>query len=172
MSSLEIILIAVGLAMDALAVAIGIGLGGQAQGPRSTFRLSFHFGLFQFMMPILGWLAGSNIASLIRDIGHGVASILLAYVGGNMMRPSSSCEETTEVADPTRGKSLVMLSVATSIGAFAIGLGLGMLGINIVYPSMIIGIVAAGFTLVGLRLGCRLGDLCWTKSPSEVWWLL
>jgi putative Mn2+ efflux pump MntP len=81
-----ILLIAVGMAMDAFAVSLGIGTTRQVSLPRPIFRLSFHFGLFQFFMPILGWLAGITIASLIAHIDHWIALGLLAFVGGRMIR--------------------------------------------------------------------------------------
>lgn len=159
MSFLEVVLIAVGLAMDAFAVAIGIGSGGHARGPRPVFRLSFHFGLFQFMMPVLGWVAGASVAQFIGGIDHWIAFGLLAFVGGHMIRSGLDPSHETEAGDPSRGRTLVMLSVATSIDALAIGLGLAMLGIDIIFPSVVIGVVAAGFTLVGLAIGYRLGQV-------------
>ncbi len=146
--------------MDAFAVALGIGSGGNARGPRAIFRLSFHFGLFQFFMPILGWLAGSAFAALIGSVDHWVAFGLLGFVGAHMIRSALGPEEETENwADPTRGHSLVMLSIATSIDAFAIGLSLAMLGVGIIYPCIVIGVVAAAFTLTGMLIGNRLGEL-------------
>jgi manganese efflux pump family protein len=156
---LEVALIAIGLAMDAFAVSIGIASSGQARGPRPVFRLSFHFGLFQFFMPILGWLAGSSVASLINSIDHWIGFGLLAFVGGHMIRSGLDPEGEANPSDPSRGRSLVMLSVATSIDAFAIGLGLAMLNVDIIYPCIVIGLVAGGFTLTGLAIGYRLGDL-------------
>ncbi len=152
--------------MDAFAVAIGIGSGGRATGPRSVFRLSFHFGLFQFFMPILGWLAGSTVAGYISSIDHWIAFGLLAFVGGHMVLSGLNPESEVATGDPSRGGSLVMLSVATSIDAFAIGLGLAMLKVDIIYPCIIIGIVAASFTLAGLGIGYRLGE--WFGKRMEI----
>jgi putative Mn2+ efflux pump MntP len=160
MSSLgffEILMIAVGLAMDASAVSLGAGASGQAQGNRAAFRLSFHFGLFQFMMPVIGWYLGSTVAPLIAGVDHWIAFGLLALVGGRMIRSGLSRSEESVPADPTRGFALVALSVATSIDALAIGLSLAMLRVTIWYPSVIIGVVTAGLSLLGLRLGTRLG---------------
>ncbi len=154
----EILLIAVGLAMDAFAVSLGIGTTGQATGPRLVFRLSFHFGLFQCLMPILGWLAGSTVADLISGIDHWIAMGLLAFVGGRMMRSGLDPAGIVYRHDPSRGATLVMLCVATSIDAFAIGLSLAMLKVNIVYPSVVIGIVTAGLSLTGLAIGHKLGE--------------
>lgn len=145
--------------MDAFAVSVGIGAGGIGCYGRSALRLSFFFGLFQFMMPVFGWAGGSRVAHLIGGIDHWVAFALLAFVGGRMLRSALAHEEESgPVCDPSRGRTLIMLSVATSIDALAVGLSLAMLNVGILEPSIVIGIVAAGLTMVGLTLGRRLGD--------------
>ncbi|GAB4539340.1 MAG: manganese efflux pump MntP family protein [Anaerolineae bacterium] len=153
----SILLIAIGMAMDAFAVSLGIGTTRQASRPRPIFRLSFHFGLFQFLMPILGWLAGSTIASLISQFDHWVAMGLLTFVGTRMIRSGLDPGNETYSGDPSRGGTLVMLSVATSIDAFAIGLSLAMLRVNILYPGAVIGVVTASLSLIGLLVGHKLG---------------
>ena len=145
------------MAMDAFAVSLGIGATRQASLPRPIFRLSFHFGFFQFFMPILGWLAGSTIASLISWFDHWVAMGLLTFVGIRMIRSGLDPESETYRRDPSRGGTLVMLSVATSVDAFAIGLSLAMLQVDILYPSVVIGVVTAGLSLIGLLIGHKLG---------------
>jgi putative Mn2+ efflux pump MntP len=154
----EVLLIAVSMAMDAFAVSLGIGTSRQANTPRPIFRLSFHFGLFQFLMPILGWLAGSSIAALISNFDHWVALGLLAFVGGRMIRSGLDSDGAPSPNDPSRGGTLIMLCIATSIDAFAIGLSLAMLRVNILYPSVVIGVVTAGLSLTGLLIGHRLGE--------------
>jgi putative Mn2+ efflux pump MntP len=154
----EVLLIAVSMAMDAFAVSLGIGTSRQASTPRPIFRLSFHFGLFQFFMPILGWLAGSSIATLISNFDHWVALGLLAFVGGRMIRSGLDSDGAPSPNDPSRGGTLIMLCIATSIDAFAIGLSLAMLRVNILYPSLVIGVVTAGLSLTGLLIGHRLGE--------------
>jgi len=153
----SLFLIAIGMAMDAFAVSLGIGTTRQASLPRPIFRLSFHFGLFQFFMPILGWLAGNTIASLISRFDHWVAMGLLTFVGVRMIRSGLDPESETYRSDPSRGGMLVMLSVATSIDAFAIGLSLAMLQVDILLPSVVIGVVTAGLSLTGLLIGHNLG---------------
>ncbi len=112
------------------------------------------------MMPVLGWFTGSSIASLISNFDHWIAFGLLAFVGGRMVHSGLDPDGEPETAiDPSRGRTLVMLAVATSIDAFAVGLGLAMLQINIVYPSIIIGVVTASLCLLGLALGTRLGEV-------------
>jgi manganese efflux pump family protein len=159
MSLAEIVLIAVGLAMDAFAVSLGIGTTGRANRPRPIFRLSFHFGLFQALMPILGWLAGSRVAHLISGVDHWIALALLAFVGIRMIRSGLDPDGESWQTDPSRGGTLIMLSVATSIDAFAIGLSLAMLRVQILYPSVVIGVITAGMSLGALLVGGRLGHM-------------
>lgn len=156
MSASSIILVAVGLAMDALAVAVGLSLRFRWVSMRQFFRLSFHFGLFQFLMPILGWVAGSTVESYIRSFDHWVAFGLLLMIGARMMRGGDEEGGTFGGTDPTRGRWLILLSLATSIDALAVGLSLSMLSVPILLPSVVIGIVAAAFTLFGMYFGNRL----------------
>jgi manganese efflux pump family protein len=157
MATVEVLMIAVALAMDASAVSMAAGASGQARGGRAAFRLSFHFGLFQFMMPVIGWYLGSTVAPLITGVDHWIAFGLLAFVGGRMIRSGLDPDPDAVGADPSRGFALVALSVATSIDALAIGLSLAMLGVTIWYPSVVIGVVTAGLSLLSLGLGTRLG---------------
>ncbi|MEZ5357658.1 MAG: manganese efflux pump MntP family protein [Candidatus Zixiibacteriota bacterium] len=166
---IEIILIAIALAMDAFTVAMAVGLHLSCEGcvtPRQYFRLGFHFGLFQFLMPVIGWLAGTTISHYIETFDHWVAFVLLAYIGIKLIREGGSAEEYNK-ADPTKGASLILLSVATSIDALAMGLSLAILGAEIIYPSIIIGLVACLFTLVGMKLGNKIG----ARWRSRVAWL-
>ncbi|MCP4567422.1 MAG: manganese efflux pump [FCB group bacterium] len=155
----ETLLIAVALAMDAFTVAMAVGLhlsrNGRISG-RQYFRLGFHFGFFQFLMPIIGWLAGSTIQVYIEAFDHWLAMGLLTYIGIRLIREGGQTEKY-KLTDPTKGSSLVVLSVATSIDALAVGLSLAFLGTGIIYPALIIGVVAALLTLAGLQLGNRLG---------------
>ncbi len=153
-----ITLIAIGLAMDCFAVSLGVGTAGTATGPRPTFRLFFHFGLFQALMTLLGWLAGKTVVGYISAVDHWVAFALLAFVGVRMIRGGLRKEgEEPAIPDPSRGMTLVMLSVATSIDALAVGLSLALLEVNVVASALLIGGVSAALSLVGLTLGNRLG---------------
>lgn len=161
MEFLTSVFIGVGLAMDAFAVSLGIGTGRQAEDRRAKFRLAFHFGWFQMMMTVLGWLAGSTIAGLIAQFDHWVAMALLAYVGINMIRSGLNPEAECYRCDPSRGKTLIILCVATSIDAMAVGFSMAMLQTSVWIPAVIIGVVTlilSGFgLLVGNRLGARFG---------------
>jgi putative Mn2+ efflux pump MntP len=158
MDLISSLLIAFGMAMDAFAVSLGVGAARQACSARSRFRLAFHFGLFQFFMPILGWLAGSTVIDWIAQFDHWLAMGLLGLVGGRMIKAGLEPDEHAAYpCDPSRGATLLLLAIATSIDALAVGLSLAMLQVSILYPSLIIGIITAGLSLVGLLAGHRLG---------------
>ena len=158
MSLLSIVGIALALAIDAFSVALATGIVLPCVTWRHCFRLSFHFGLFQFMMPIIGWLLGSVFESHVHAYAPWIAFGLLALVGGKMIFEAlGQPKSPKELHDPTRKGSLVMLSVATSVDALAVGISLSLLGAGIWVAAVIIGIVAAVLTLVGLFCGERLG---------------
>lgn len=155
MTIFNIFALAVALAMDAFAVSIASGVALKKVSARQFFRLAWHFGLFQAVMPIIGWSAGLTVRNLIQAFDHWVAFVLLLFVGGNMLRSAFGKEEENTCKDPTRGTSLVLLSVATSIDALAVGLSIAVLDVSIWFPAFIIGVVAALFTALGLFLGSR-----------------
>ena len=155
--------IAVALAMDAFAVALATGLALPEMNGRHLFRLGFHFGLFQALMPVLGWLAGMSIQAWIADYDHWIAFGLLAFVGTKMIHEAFADHNEDDLGrDPTRGWSLIMLSVATSIDALAVGLTLAMLNVSVWMPSLVIGLVAGVLTVVGMLLGRRISGI-WGK---------
>lgn len=166
MTATETLLIAVGLATDAFAVTIGAGTSARNLAPRAAFRLPFHFGLFQFLMPVIGWSLGVGVAPYIQAFDHWIAFGLLGFVGARMIHAGLTAGEDTYRADPSRGWMLVMLSLATSVDALAVGLTLAMLGVDIWYPSVTIGVVTGGLSLIGLRVGARLGRR--VGRPMEV----
>lgn len=149
--------IATGLAMDAFAVSLGIGTTGQAHDRRAKFRLAFHFGVFQAGMTLLGWLLGSTIAGYIGSIDHWVAMALLAYVGVNMIRSGLDKDGECYQSNPSKGKTLMMLCVATSLDAMAVGLGMAMIHAPVLFPSLVIGAVTSGLSVFGLLAGTQLG---------------
>jgi putative Mn2+ efflux pump MntP len=153
----EIVVIALGLAMDAFAVALGCGASGQVRGAWAGFRLSFHFGLFQFLMPVAGWAAGVKIAGLVSPWDHWIAFGLLLFVGVRMIRTGLSPSAQSGRGDPSRGLALIMLAVATSIDALAVGLSLAMLRVSVWYPSFVTGVVTLSVSMVGFQFGNRLG---------------
>ena len=158
MSLWEILAIAVGLAMDAAAVSLAAGAGNHAPNGRATFRLAFHFGLFQFMMPVAGWGAGVAVARYIASVDHWVAFALLTIVGGRMILAGMTHGHDAFSRDPSRGMTLVMLSFATSIDALAVGWTLALLGARIWYAAAMIGVVTGSLSMLAVRVGTRLGS--------------
>ncbi len=155
---ITIFTVALGLAMDCFAVALGIGTTRHANSIRPIFRLSWHMGLFQGLMTLLGWLAGAELANWISPFDHWIAFGLLAYVGGRMVYSGFHPEHTSYTSDPSRGGLLLMLSVATSIDALAVGLSMGMLHLPVLLASIIIGTVSLVMVVIGLRFGSVLGE--------------
>lgn len=150
--------LAIGLAMDAFAVAVAAGMVLDTVTPRHVFRLGFHFGLFQFMMPVIGWVAGTQLAGNIKQYDHWVAFLLLAYVGGRMLWEARGERSERNASDPTRGLKMVTLSVATSIDALAVGVSMAFMGVSVWLPSVVIGVVAGTLTAIGIGFGSRIGS--------------
>ncbi|MCK9425123.1 MAG: manganese efflux pump MntP family protein [Ignavibacteriaceae bacterium] len=158
MGFIETLLLSLGLALDAFAVSLSVGTSIKTRTWRDLFRLPFHFGLFQFLMPVIGWYLGSTVEPFIAEIDHWIALILLVAIGTRMIKSSFLEREETQKSDPSRGMALIMLSFATSIDALAVGFSLALLGYNIWYPSILIGIITAILSLLGLLAGSRLGN--------------
>ncbi|MBW2604419.1 MAG: manganese efflux pump [Deltaproteobacteria bacterium] len=145
--------------MDAFAVSIATGVNLKTVNFRQMFRLSWHFGLFQALMPIIGWSAGTSIRVYIERYDHWVAFGLLTFVGIGMIKEAFVSDKNKKpIKDQTRGWTLVMLSVATSIDALAVGFSISLLNVSIWIPALIIGIVAGVFSVVGLQIGQRIGS--------------
>jgi manganese efflux pump family protein len=153
-----ILLISIGLAMDALAVSVCIGTTGQISNLRGKFRLAGHFGIFQSGMTALGWLAGETVIHYVENFDHWIAFILLGYVGINLIRSGFDPDGRAFEQDPSTGKVLVILSFATSIDAFAVGLSLSMLKIPVFLAVVMIGLVALLLSILGLLAGKRLEE--------------
>lgn len=167
MNFFEILLISISMAMDAFAVCLGAGTSGQASESRPTFRLAFHFGLFQFLLPIIGWFAGTTVVEYIEAYDHWIAFGLLAFVGVRMIASGLDPNSDDKKNDPSRGWTLVMLSIAVSIDALAIGLSLAFLGISVWYPATVIGLITGLLSWLGLRIGDRVGKY-WGKRMEII----
>ncbi len=144
--------------MDAFAVAAAVSAVLPELTKRHSFRLIWHFGLFQALMTVFGWLGGESFASYTGGLNVWIASGLLALLGLNMLRQSLHQEERAEGFDPTRGWSLMALSVATSIDALAVGITFSLINVDIVSPALIIGFTALIMTYIGTRIGVKAGN--------------
>ena len=155
--------------MDAFAVSLASGVSLKKVSARQTFRLSWHFGFFQAFMPVIGWTGGLTVRSLIEQYDHWIAFLLLALVGSHMIRESFHKEkDKKEKNDPTSGITLIILSVATSIDALAVGLSLSILNISIWVPALVIGMVAAIATAAGLHIGKTVGTASHMSRYAEL----
>ena len=147
----------VALGADAFAVATAVGAGLPALTGRHFFRLIWHFGLFQALMTTIGWFGGEGLSLFMMGINCWIAFGLLCALGGKMIVESRHAERRAEGFDPTRGWSLVGLSVATSLDALAVGVSLSLIGETIWRPALLIGLAALVMTYMGMRLGSRGG---------------
>jgi putative Mn2+ efflux pump MntP len=161
MSIVTIVLLAFGLAMDAFAVSVASGLAIQRLRVHHALRLAVFFGLFQALMPLLGWLAGLSLRSLIEAWDHWIAFVLLSGIGGKMVAESTwmKKEEEDRQTYPHSVYVLLVLSIATSIDALAVGLSLSLLNVNIIVPALAIGGITAVLCFVGTYIGDRFGHL-------------
>lgn len=168
MDYLSLFVLACALAMDTFAVALATGFTINPPAGRQVFRMAFHFGLFQALMPTIGWLAGSALHWIIYAVDHWVAFALLAFVGGKMIWVAIRKDKDEKPQnDPTSGWELVVLSVATSIDALAVGISLAMVDGQILLPALIIGLVTAAFTAAGMLLGGRVG-IMWGRRVEAL----
>lgn len=173
MTTIEIWLLAVGLAMDCFAISIASGIMLKRTLWRPMLMMAFFFGLFQAGMPLIGWACASTFSHLIEDVDHWIAFGILAFLGGRMVRESFKEEECRHDFDPTRLRVILMLAVATSIDALAVGVSfafLGMKSVAAILPSVgIIGFVSFALSLAGLLFGIRFGCGIARRLKAELW---
>ncbi len=173
MTTIEIWLLAVGLAMDCFAISIASGIMLKRTLWRPMLMMAFFFGLFQAGMPLIGWACASTFSHLIEDVDHWIAFGILAFLGVRMVRESFKEEECRQDFDPTRLKVVLMLAVATSIDALAVGVSFAFLGMKsvaaILPPVGIIGFVSFALSLVGLMFGIRFGCGIARRLKAERW---
>lgn len=156
MEFLSVLLIAIGLAMDAFAVSICKGTVVRKASLKVMLTAGIWFGVFQGVMPVIGYLLGSSFYGLISEYDHWVAFILLFLIGANMIRESMSDEE--EVDDDLGMRTMFVLAVATSIDALVVGISLAMTGEGILFSVLTIGVVTLLLSMFGVFIGGRFGD--------------
>lgn len=158
MTLIEIVLIAVGLSMDAFAVAICKGLSMQKVDKKLTLWIAGYFGVFQALMPLIGWFLGSQFARYVQKFAPWIAFVLLAWIGGNMIRESFSKEEDAQ-EKKTGHKELLVLAIATSIDALAVGVTFSMLtlSVSVWVAFAIIGVTTFAISLGGVFIGNIFG---------------
>ncbi len=162
---IQALLIGVGLSMDAFSVSVSDGILIGRVRLSQAVKIALFFGFFQFMMPVLGYLAGSTFSDIIQDFDHWVAFCLLALIGGKMVYEAvSEKEDEEEKGNPLSLKTLTILAIATSIDALAIGITFATIATPVILSSTIIGITTFLISLSGVYLGSRCGDLFGNKA--------
>ena len=156
MEIISIILIAIALAMDAFAVSLCKGMAMKDPGLRPIVIIALWFGIFQAVMPVVGYLLGTSMYDLIKDYDHWVAFGLLFLIGANMVRESFSGEE--DVDADIGLTTMFILAVATSIDAFAVGISLAMDSSDIVSSALLIGVITFLISAVGVKIGAKVGN--------------
>ena len=165
MGVVELLSIGVGLAMDAFAVAVGKGLSMKRLSLKNAGLVGFYFGFFQALMPVIGYFLGIGFKDYITSIDHWVAFILLGLIGANMIKEAFGDEE--DVDDDLSFKTMLILAIATSIDALAVGITFAFLQVNILYAALIIGVTTFVISVIGVKIGHVFGlsrDSRWNHS--------
>ena len=157
MSFFEVFLIAISLAMDSFAISITAGLILKEFSSKHFIRIAFYMGLFQALMPIMGWMIGVSFKHYIVSFDHWIAFLLLLGLGGKMIYDDLKCEGEEDSFDPQKRLVVMGLALATSIDALVVGVNFAFLDMSITMPIYLIGIVSFILSLLGVFIGCYLG---------------
>jgi putative Mn2+ efflux pump MntP len=166
MDLLTVLFIALGLSMDAVAVAMANGCASKKIDLRQALRLAFFFGLFQLLMPVIGWLAGLGFKKTISSFDHWLAFILLTFIGGKMLLEARRGPDCRVQTKPLSLPVLLALALATSIDALAVGLSFSVLAVDIIVPVLLIGLVTFCLSLLAVFIGHRFG--IWFAGKVEI----
>lgn len=165
MELLEILLIAIGLAMDAFAVSVCKGLSMKKMNWKKALIIGGYFGFFQALMPIIGYFLGSTFENLVTKIDHWIAFGLLVLIGTNMLKEAFANDEEN-YNDDVNFKTMIVLAVATSIDALAVGITFAFLQANILISAIVIGIITFLISVVGVKIGNKFGDKYERKAET------
>ena len=166
---IELFLIGVGLSMDAFAVSVCKGLGMQRVNKKQMLVIGLYFGGFQALMPLIGWALGIRFQEYITSMAHWVAFVLLIIIGGKMIVEAIRDKDEVEIGEkdlPLNHKELLLLAVATSIDALAVGITFAFLGTPIIEAISIIGCTTLGLSMLGVVIGNFFGTLY--KKKAEI----
>lgn len=156
MSVFFIILTSFSLAMDAFAVSVCKGIAMKKMDWKKALIIGLYFGGFQALMPLIGYLLGVNFSELVKSVDHWIAFVLLGIIGGKMIKESFEGEE--EISDGVDFKSMIVLAIATSIDALAVGITFAFLNVNIVFAVFMIGIATFVLSILGTKIGNSFGS--------------
>lgn len=163
MGILEISLLGIGLAMDAFAVSICKGLSMKKMNWKNAIIIALNFGIFQALMPMIGYFLGTTFESFVTTFDHWIAFILLALIGGNMIKESFDNEEEKK-NDKVDFKTMIVLALATSIDALAVGITFAFFDVNLLLAVAIIGIITFIISILGVKIGNKFGDKYQNKA--------
>ena len=163
MGILEILLISIGLAMDAFAVSVCKGLAMKKMNWKKAMIIGLYFGIFQAVMPIIGYYLGERFENLVTSIDHWIILGLLVFIGGNMIKESFE-KENTEINDNIDIKTMILLAVATSIDALAVGITFAFFEITLISVVLAIGIITFILSVIGVKIGNKFGAKYKRKS--------
>ncbi len=160
MGIIELLLLAIGVSMDAFAVSICRGVKLKEVKLKHSLEVGLYFGGFQALMPIIGYFIGGQFYDLIKSLDHWISFFLLGFIGLKMLKESFDCDENDE------SQSMLILSIATSVDALAVGISLALLNINIIVAALFIGITTFTFSIIGINIGTKFGIKY--KSKAEI----
>lgn len=163
MGIIEIFLIGIGLAMDAFAVSICKGLSMQKLDWKKAIIIALYFGIFQALMPVLGFFLGSTFEDFVIQVDHWIAFLLLGFIGGNMIKEAFD-DELDKCNDNVDFKTMILLAIATSIDALAVGITFALLDVNILLSVIIIGTVTFVLSVLGVKIGNKFGNKYQNKA--------
>ncbi len=166
MTWVELIIIAVGVSMDAFAVSICKGLSLRSLRPKHILSTAVWFGGFQALMPLIGYYLGVSFADSVADFDHWIAFVLLGIIGGKMIKEAFEKDDECDYNPDFSFKTMLVLAVATSIDAMAVGVSLAFLKVDIWTSILVIGLMTGAFSALGVKLGNLFG--CRYKSKAEV----
>ena len=161
MNIIDILFIGLGLSMDAFAVSVCKGLAMKKMNIKKALVCSLYFGVFQALMPLIGYFLGSGFKNVVSSVDHWIAFVLLGIIGINMIKEAKSCEAVNDAMDV---KTMLTLAVATSIDALAIGVTFAFLKVSIIPAITIIGVTTFVCCFVGVKLGSIFGEKLKTKA--------
>ncbi|HZW39714.1 MAG TPA: manganese efflux pump MntP family protein [Ignavibacteriaceae bacterium] len=165
MSTYSIVLVAFGLSMDAFAVSITNGMNSKSYILKQAFKIGLLFGLFQAIMPLIGYIAGVEIKEYIANIDHWIAFTLLMFLGLKMITDAikNETEPETKLKFSNNIYVILLLAVATSIDALVVGLSLSIIGVAVLIPAIITGIITFAMSFIGVSIGGKFGKICGNK---------
>lgn len=158
MKTIELIILSIGLGMDAFAVSICKGLSMKKMNWKKAIIIGMYFGFFQLIMPVIGYFLSKGFENIVINVDHWIAFILLGIIGGNMIKESLKEEKSENCNDNVNFKTMVILAIATSIDALAVGITFAFLNVNLLLAVTLIGIITFALSVIGVKIGNIFGD--------------